>query len=926
MPTTTDAKPRSPRVTPAMQQHARFKQRHPDCVLFFRMGDFYEMFYEDAILAHKVLGIALTERSAGVPMAGVPHHSVEGYLRRMIRAGHRVAVCEQVQDPKEATGVVERAVTRVLTPGTLSDDGLLDDDAPAALAALAFLDAGDDQTGRVAAAVADVSTGAFTVFETTASRIADELTHRGVTEVLYAQTATGEAPPRAQRVIEALGAPATPRPAWQFRTADALEALRGHYRVATLAGFGLADDDALIAPAGAVLRYLRETQAPDADPARSALAHLAPPLRDDPNAALILDATSLRALEVERTMRAGSADGALLGVFTGRDSCRTAMGKRLLRGWLVRPLADRASIEGRQACVATLVGDAQTAAALDGALSNVQDAARIAGRLGVGRATPRDVVALGAALGRLEIITGAITGAPAFEAQEKALASLAEDLAPIAGEIARSCIPNPPTHLREGGVIRDGVDAELDEARSLQRDAAAFLAAFQTRLAQEHGLPGIKVGFNRVFGYYIELTKTQARSAPDSFIRKQTLKNAERYITPELKEFEEKITSAEARAIRREQDLFAGLCDRATARAPAIRTFAEIVAALDCLACLARVAQRRGWTRPTIVDEPSLEIHDGAHPVLEGTLGDRFVPNDTALGAGDNPARLALITGPNMAGKSTFIRQVALIVLLAHTGSFVPANAATIGLTDRIFTRVGADDALHAGQSTFMVEMVEAANILHHATARSLVILDEIGRGTGTLDGLALAWAIAERLAGCARTDRGASPSRPAGEGRGRGAPPRTPRTLFATHYHELTTLEDELPEHVRNLHVAVREWGEEIVFLHRIKPGRTDRSYGVHVARLAGLPAPVVARARELVESLAVTHEGAAPSDMRQAARSAGPAPDSPPQMSLFTTRYIEHPALDELRALDLDTMTPIEAFDAIRAIRDRLAPETGV
>ncbi len=950
--TTAAAAASEQRVTPAMRQYFTFKKQHPDCVLFFRMGDFYEMFYEDAVLVHRVLGLTLTERSSGVPMAGVPYHSVDGYLRKMVQAGHRVAVCEQTQDPKEAKGVVERAVQRVLTPGTLSDESLLQDDASNNLGAICFLDAGDDDDGRVAMAVVEVSTGAFTLFETTAARAMDELARRGVNELLVAQTATGETPPRATRILEALGVSGTPRPSWQFRLEEAREAIQSQYRVATVGGFGLSDDDPALAAAGAVIRYLHETQAIDSDGEASRLAHLAPPMREDPRGSLLLDATSLRALEVEKTMRTGGAEGSLLGVFQGKDGCRTAMGRRLLRDWLLRPLANRDAIEARQRCVATLREDGQTATAIDNALGAMQDAARIAGRLGVGRATPRDVVALGGTLAKLDDLLDALEGAPALAERREALHELRGTLTPLANRIAEMCVDDPPTHLREGGLIRDGVDAELDEARGLQTDASKWLAEYQTRIVKEHELPGIKVGYNRVFGYYIELTRSQARHAPDSFIRKQTLKNAERYITPELKEFEDKITTAESRAIEREQHLFNDLCAHGVREAGAIREFAHLVAELDCLACFARVAQRRGWIKPDIADDPVLDIRDGAHPVLQRTLGDNFVPNDAILGSTEQPARLALITGPNMAGKSTYIRQVALIVLLAHTGSFVPASSATIGLTDRIFTRVGADDALHAGQSTFMVEMVETANILHHATARSLVILDEIGRGTSTLDGLSLAWAIAERLSSPSPTGRrwsaaggsdegqsdhpnrarkeavvelsnspsthssescATNPPSPTGRGAGGEGLPQSisPRTLFATHYHELTTLEDESPERVRNLHVQVREWGDEIVFLHRIAPGRTDQSYGIHVAKLAGLPSGVVTRARELLERLAVTHEGA---EAIKAAKKGS----APPQMSLFT-EYVDHPVVDELRKLDLNSMSPMQAFELMCNLKDR-------
>jgi DNA mismatch repair protein MutS len=511
------------------------------------------------------------------------------------------------------------------------------------------------------------------------------------------------------------------------------------------------------------------------------------------------------------------------------------------------------------------------------------------------------------------------------------ISAAAGALRPVAERIVAECVEAPPAHLREGGLIRDGIDAELDEAKLLQRDSAAWLAQYQQRLIQEHQLPGIKVGYNKVFGYYIELTAAQARAAPAVFSRKQTLKNAERYITPELKEFEDKVTTAEARAVEREKLLFDRLCAAAAAVIPAIAAFGQAVAELDVLWCFAERAVRRGWVRPEMCEAPVLSVTAGRHPVLEEVLGENFVPNDVEVGGKEarqpdsetarqgesgpapggvegspsDPARgagslprglapsLALITGPNMAGKSTFIRQTALIVLLAHAGSFVPAQAAAIGLTDRIFTRVGADDALHAGQSTFMVEMTETATILNNATPRSLVILDEIGRGTSTLDGLSLAWAIAEFLAGS-----DASPG---------------PRTLFATHYHEITELEERLAGRIRNLHVSVREWGEQIVFLHRILPGRTDRSYGVHVAKLAGIPAGVVERARAVLSALAV-HHGPAPAAV--SARLAAP-PDG--QLSLFT-EYVPHPAVDALREVKLDGLTPIQAFDELRRLQSLL------
>jgi len=873
-----------------MKQHARFRAEHPGCVLFFQMGDFFELFGEDAEVMSRALGLTLTERTTGLPMAGVPVHQGPRYIRRAIQQGFRIAVCEQVQDPKDAKGVVERAVTQVITPGTLVDEELIEEESTVRLASIAFTGDGDDPPA--AGAVAELGAGAVELFDAPAGRLVDELARRGVAEILYCEMPAGDTPPRVARVAEALEVSVTPRPSWHFRADEAREAVLGHFGVTTLAGFGLAEDDPAIAPLGALIRYLQETQATGTRQGAS-LAHLRPPKRHDPASICRLDAVSQRALEIERTIRSGSPEGALLGIFLGsRGVCSTAMGKRLLREWLLAPLADVAAIGVRQASVATLVEDPRTADALGEALEGVQDVARIAGRLALGRAGPRDLVALGRSLGRLDAIRGAIEHAPAFESIRARLGSVRDAITPIGARITGSCVEQPPAHLREGGLMRDGVDADLDEARALRRDAGSWLAEYQAALIAEFDLPSLKVGYNKVFGYYIELPAAQARRAPDRLTRKQTLKNAERYITPELKEFEDKVTSAESRAIEREQELFVELCGVARAELASLQVFADLVAELDALLGLARKAATRGWVRPELDDGHGLVIGGGRHPVLDESLEATFVPNDVALGAAgderENPARLSLITGPNMAGKSTFIRQTALLVVLAQAGSFVPADWMRFGVCDRIFTRVGADDALHRGQSTFMVEMTETANILNHATERSLVILDEIGRGTSTLDGLSLAWAIAERLA-----EIGA-------------------RTLFATHYHELTELEDRLPTRVKNLTVTVREWQDEIVFLHTLRPGRADQSYGVHVAKLAGIPAGVVDRAREVLASLSVEH-----ADRLEGGRK--PAAPAPAQMPLFADPE-PHPVVGELRELKLEGMTPLEAFDALRRLRERV------
>lgn len=973
------------KLTPAMAQYARFKQRHPDCVLFFRMGDFYEMFNEDAVTVSRVLGLTLTQRSPGQPMAGVPHHQLETYLRRALEAGLRVAVCDQVENPKEAKGVVARAVVRVCTPGTLVEEGLIAETSPSVLAAVLL------EHDRATAACLELSTGAFVVLDCAARGLADALARRGVKELLFPESTDGTRPTWAAPLADALSASLTPRPAWQFRAAESGECLRQHYRVSTMQGFGLRDDDAALRPAGALLRYIQETQIADERDLpvearqryRGSLSHLRPPKREVCGGTMVLDAVSLRALEVERTLRGstmglavaagtasvnghaasassglgGGVDGSLLGVMlSGPGGCRTPMGKRTLRDWLCAPSCELPVIHARQSGVAALFEDRRLAKEIGESLSGVQDVARIAGRVAMGRAGPRDVVGLGRSLERLPAIVERLNGTPALAPHAARLTSLQSALVPLAQHVTTSCVETPPGHLREGGLIRDGVDAALDEARLLQRDAGQWLAAFQQRVATDHGLTQAKVGFNAVFGYFVELTGAQARDAGDALVRggfrrKQTLKNAERYTNPELAEFEQKVTTAEARAIERELALFDAICRTIAAQVAPLAEFALAVGELDALLGLADKAHARGWVRPTVVAEPILRIEGGRHPVLDELLAGEFVPNDIDVGnpnaaanapreqspppnlrlvrdddepaadAGDTadnaptakrtsrrsprprtdrtntsdpstPATLALITGPNMAGKSTFIRQVALITLLAHAGSYVPAASATIGLCDRIFTRVGADDALHRGQSTFMVEMTETASILNNATSRSLVILDEIGRGTSTLDGLSLAWAITEHLAemGC--------------------------RTLFATHYHELTDLESRLEGRVRNLHVQVKEWPgkdghTEIVFLHRIMEGRADRSYGVHVARLAGLPRSVTQRATEVLESLSVQHAGAAQTpEIPRRAPAGG-------QMHLYT-QYMPHPVVEEIKGLKLDGLTPLAAFDVLRQLAD--------
>ena len=878
--------------TPAMRQYHRFKRQHPDCVLFFRMGDFYEMFYDDARLAHKVLGVSLTQRTKGIPMAGVPYHAVESYLHRMIEAGYRAAVCEQIEDPALAKGVVKRDVTRVITPGTLTDESLLDESRENPLVALV---AHDGSVGSAACvAWAELSTGALCASTFNGDELHDELVRIAPREILHIEDDSAPATISGRNVAhlaEQIGAVATPRPAWQFRQSEAAETLKRQFEVATLSGFGFHEDDPLICPIAAVIHYLLETQKSGDGTERPRMAHLRPPRRFAREEHMVIDQVSLRSLEIDRTMRSGQTEGSLLGVL---QQCVTAMGKRLLRHSLCYPLRHRDQIEKRQRVVAALVEDGTLRDRLHDALEKVQDVPRTVARLSVGRAAPRDLVALGRSADQAAAITSILAERPAVQPYFEALAGVAADLSQLAQTIRAACVETPPAHLREGGLIREGYDQQLDESRSLKRDSQGWLARYQKQLIEQTGIPSLKVAFNRVFGYYIEVTAANRDRAPDHWSRKQTLKNAERFITPPLKEFEGKVLGAEQKATAREQELFARLCDEAARHIQQLTVFADAVAALDVLACFARRAVHHRYVQPRIVDDPVLHIDGGRHPVLDEILGDRFVANDVLLGsveaesAGSDKAALALITGPNMAGKSTYIRQTALITLLAHTGSFVPADAATIGLCDRIFTRVGASDELHAGQSTFMVEMTETANICHHATASSLVILDEIGRGTSTLDGLALAWALTEYLSkrGC--------------------------RTLFATHYHELTGLAETF-DNVINLNVTVREWQDQIVFLHRIVPGATSQSYGIHVAKIAGVPAQVIERSAALLAQLEVSHHNPA-----STLRADVPSDD---QMNLFT-QYLNHPAVDALRQLDLEDLSPIQAFDTLRRLRELVDP----
>ena len=861
--------------TPAMRQYRQFKQQYPEYLLFFRMGDFYELFYDDAKVASRELGLALTARSKGpsaVPLAGIPYHALDSYLARLVRAGHRVAICEQVEDPKEAKGVVKRDVVRLVTPGTLTDQTLLDQREGNYLAAIFGPRSAD---GLAGVAWVELSSGAFQTMLTPADHALDELIRIGAAEVLLPEGSSFDAPEFRDAVRQCTQAAATVRPAWAFDAHGAMEALHGHFQVTTLEGFGFDGWDASLSAAGAVIEYLGETQ-------KTSLAHIRVLKKFDRTDHMVIDGNTLRCLEVHRTLRTNQRSGSLLACI---DETCTGTGARLLGRWLTFPLTGYSAIVARQDAVEELTQDRRRLREIRDLLGETSQIDRIASNVALGRVRPRELLALGQTLKLLPQLTAAIDGCSAeLTAQlTPALTGLDAPAELIAGAIDADC----PNTLREGRVIADGYDDQLDRLRRIGTDGESWLAKYQADQVRRTGITNLKVGFNKVFGYYIEITNVHSHKAPADYVRKQTLKNAERYITDELKRYESEVLTAGERAKSIEATLFERIRVEVAEFLAPLQAAAEATATLDVLAALATLAIDRGYIRPTITQENILHIVAGKHPVLAQQLAEQFVPNDVTMDADDN--RLLLITGPNMAGKSTYIRQVALLVLLAQTGSFIPAESATIGLADRIFTRVGAADELTRGLSTFMLEMVETANILNNATARSLVILDEVGRGTSTYDGLALAWAISEHLALRVKC-----------------------RALFATHYHELTELESLL-DGTRNYNVAVREWADEVIFLHKIVPGGCDQSYGVHVARLAGVPKDVIDRARTILPQLqAHLAEGL---DMPELARRATAAAE---QMKLFADKPAH--VARELRAADLDNLTPMQALELLRKLKNDL------
>ena len=887
--------------TPMMRQYDEAKKACGDALLFFRMGDFYELFHEDAKVAAKVLGLTLTSRdkSNAVPMAGFPYHQLDSYLGKLIKQGFRVAVCDQVEDPKAAKGLVKREVKQIVSPGTVTDQALLDPVLSNYLVAVLpereskkkkqskskaanTNPAKSNPFGkRYGIAWAEISTGRFYVTSVFQKQLNDLLARLQASEILVPDYFADEAKEAFPSTM------VTRRPDWCFGTQTSQELLLKQFRVASLDGFGLTEfGEVAIGAAGAVLDYLNETQ-------KASLEHFdrIQPFRQ--SNFVEIDSATWRSLEISQTIRTGEREGSLFGVI---DRSKTPMGSRLLGEWMTNPLTEIDEVNMRHDAVEELTKQQSLRNDLREYLKGVFDLQRLLSRVASGRATPRDLSCISKTLAAVPALKAKLAGR-----KSRWLQQLEADLdlcADLRAELERALVDPCPAQARDGGFIQEGFDKKLDELRKLAAGGKQWIAEYQQSICEKTGIPSLKVGFNKVFGYYLEVTARHRDKVPSDFIRKQTLKNAERYITPELKEYEEKVLSADTQASELEMSLFDGLRELVRAQTSRLKSNAEIIATLDAIGGLAQLAVEQNYCRPKMVEESSSNIVEGRHPVLDilQPLG-AFVPNDTNID--EEIGFLHLITGPNMAGKSTYIRQVALISLLAQIGSFVPAKQATLGMVDKIFARVGASDELSRGQSTFMVEMTETARILNTATSRSLVILDEIGRGTSTYDGVSLAWAIVEFIhdqIGC--------------------------RTLFATHYHELTELERDF-KGVCNFNVAVREWDEKIVFLHKIVAGSADKSYGIHVARLAGVPQWVNQRAEKILEKLEAS--GDVESNKEAIAQTGAERRRASGEMQLTLFGSPTHPLVDKIKALDANKITPIGALQILHDWQNELADEAG-
>jgi DNA mismatch repair protein MutS len=868
-------------VTPAMRQYLDAKQQHRDAILLFRMGDFYEIFYDDALVAARALELTLTSRSkdangGGIPMCGVPYHAIDGYIARLVRKGFRVAICDQVEDPRKAKGLVKREVVRVVSPGTLTDSSYLDAREPAFLMAVVAC------RDVVGAALLDLSTGEFSAAEYAGADgmqgLADELAVLKPREIVVC----AEAPPIP--AIAASGLPTTPIDQWTFELESARRHLLDQLRAGALEGFGLDGHPAAVAAAGALVHHLRTTQKVD-------LAHVRSIAYRQRADALLVDPTTLKHLEILEGSE-GGRDGSLLHEL---DRTVTSVGSRLLRSWLLRPLAALEPIRDRLDAVEELAFRTTERGKFRDAIKAVQDLERLVARAALGTAGPRDLVGLKLSLTVVPRVRTVLADLQA--PLVRSLVAALDDVPEIRGAIDATLIDDPPALARDGGFARDGADRELDELRTISRSGKQVIAEMEDRERARTGIASLKVRYNRVFGYYIEISKSNLHAVPADYHRKQTIAGGERFITPALKEYEEKVLGADERILERELEIFERLRAGVAAEAPRIQATARALATLDVLATLAEDAALNNYIKPHVHDGDELAAVDARHPVVErrappaGASAGGFVPNDVTLNGG--PCQLIILTGPNMGGKSTYLRQTALLCLMAQAGSFVPARSAKIALVDRIYARVGASDNIARGHSTFMVEMQETANILHTATSRSLVVLDEIGRGTATFDGLSIAWAVAEFLA---------------------TNPKVRPKTLFATHYHELTDLADATPG-VVNFHVSAREWKDDIIFLRKIVPGRSDRSYGIQVARLAGLPRSVIDRAREILTALERDEltRGGRPSV-------SGTRSDPQRQLALFQAPAADDGVRKKLAAVDVDHMTPMEALAFVAGLKKEI------
>ncbi len=871
------------KMTPMLQQYLEIKAQHPDAILFYRMGDFYEMFFDDAEVAAKVLGITLTSRSKDdankVPMCGVPFHAVSGYLSKMIKAGYRVAICEQVEDPKEAKGIVKREVIRVVSPGVTTDDQLLDEKADCYVCAMIISKTSSPE--RLAGlAFLDVSTGRFQISEISfstedASALTDEITRLQPAELIVPQADLDQYADLTDLFTTLLGRLClTPRPDHHFDFKTARTTLTEHFRTVNLAGFGCDTHTLAINAAGALLQYVQETQ-------KTGLSHIKGISPVNKHDHLIIDEASRRNLEITEILIGGRREGSLLAVM---DLTATPMGARLLRRHLLFPLQELAHIQLRLDAVAELISASETRKNLRDLLHTVYDIERLCSRLVLGHGNARDMSAIKTSLAHLPELQAMLKECRCALLQE--LSDQFDDLADLHQLINTAIRDDAPLSLREGSLICEGYNQELDQLIVLLRDGRKLILELEGKERERTGLARLKVGYNKVFGYYFELSRLQSAEVPDYFIRKQTLVNAERFITPELKELENSIASAQERRLELEYTLFGEIREALAKQSDRLLQTSDHLARIDVLACFAELAIRNRYCRPQMNAERNITITEGRHPVIERALEQgRFVPNDLHLDQQTN--ELLIITGPNMAGKSTVLRQTALIVLMAHIGSFVPAQSADICLVDRIFTRVGAMDDLRRGQSTFMVEMNETANILNNATDRSLVILDEIGRGTSTYDGLAIAWAVAEELA--QKNDIGI-------------------KTIFATHYHELTDLAATSPR-IQNFSIAVKEWNDTIVFLHKLVKGATNRSYGIQVASLAGVPDHVITRAYEILKNIEMGEFNV----HGQPAIAVGKKTKREPSRQLALFPVTPSPVLRLLSEIDLDQISPKQALDLL-------------